>query len=100
MEKYTQAIIDLIAHGATPEDVCAEIGLCSVAIQSLQQEDDIFSEEEESRVDPKCTVCVYLVNAIDDTIEDPSDVEKVKEFLEGMCAHMPSEGIKKECKVG
>ena len=56
--------------------------------------------EVESRVDPKCTVCVYLVNAIDDAIEDPSDVEKVKEFLEGMCAHMPSEGIKKECKVG
>ena len=55
--------------------------------------------EVESRVDPKCTVCVYLVNAIDDAIEDRSDVEKVKEFLEGMCAHMPSEGIKKECKV-
>ena len=29
------------------------------------------------REDPKCTVCVYLVNAIDDAIEDPSDVEKV-----------------------
>ena len=48
MEKYTQAIIDLIAHGATPEDVCAEIGLCSAAIQSLQQEDDDSSEEDDS----------------------------------------------------
>ena len=48
VDKYTQAIIDLIAHGATPEDVCAEIGLCSAAIQSLQLEDDDSSEEEDS----------------------------------------------------
>ena len=33
------------------------------------------------REDPKCTVCVYLVNAIDDAIEDPSDVEKVSSLV-------------------
>ena len=49
VDKYTQAIIDLIAHGATPEDVCAEIGLCSAAIQSLQQDDDSSEEDESSR---------------------------------------------------
>jgi len=95
VDSYTAVVVDFIAHGATPLQVCQYLRLCPAA--SVTSPPAVT--EVESRVDPKCTVCVYLVNAIDDAIEDPSDVEKVKEFLEGMCAHMPSEGIKKECKV-
>merc|ERR1719204_3108788 len=73
VDSYTAVVVDFIAHGATPLQVCQYLRLCPAA--SVTSPPAVT--EVESRVDPKCTVCVYLVNAIDDAIEDPSDVEKV-----------------------
>lgn len=107
--------------------MCQYLHLCP-ATNSVEP----VSHVEPLREDPKCTICVYLVNAIDEAIDDPSDVEKVicrpiflpisyyhlyhliylvfwfsytmficvfqvKTFLDGMCAHIPSEKMKQEC---
>jgi len=92
VDTYTASILEFLANGATPKEVCQYLHLCpsTGSVEPVQPA---------LREDPKCTVCVYLVNAIDDAIEDPSDVEKVKVFLEGMCAHIPSEKMKQECKT-
>merc|ERR1719495_2900589 len=94
VDTYTHDIIEFIAKGATPKQVCEYLHLCPISTTSFE-----VAPKSALADTPKCTVCQYIVNTIDEAIEDPSDVEKVKEFLEGMCAHMPSEKFKAECKT-
>jgi len=96
IETYTPVIADLIATGATPDQICQLVGLCDQAsnLPALPQVDD-QSDVSESGT---CSVCEFLVQELDSALDDPSDVEEVKEFLENACAYMPTESMKATCK--
>lgn len=100
IETYTPAIADLIATGATPEQVCSLVGLCSAQVDDVpvlpQVDNQQQSDVSESGT---CSVCEFLVQELDSALDDPSDVEEVKQFLESACVYMPTEAMKANCKT-
>merc|ERR1711973_929795 len=103
VDTYTAAILDLIAHGASPKDVCVEIGLCD-ALDDESDEDDDSSSEEDSSSDeeeeegerPLCLLCEYAMSELDAAVEDKQNQQEVRDKLDKICYRL-SKPLTKEC---
>ena len=80
--------------------VCQEVGLCDAGMnQTMSVMQEIAPVIEASGSDAQCTVCTFIVDKLDDIIDDPADVEKVKETLEKACSYIPNAKFSSECKT-
>ena len=49
----------------------------------------ILNQNEPTKINIMCDVCIFVVDAAYKYIEDPTNEQAVEEFLDGVCAVLP-----------
>jgi len=91
VERYTPMLLDFIANGLNPDEICSAMKLCSgwARLPSLPQ-------QEVTVGDSKCVLCEYVVTTLDNLVSNKTNEEEIKEALESLCSYMPK-SIVKQC---
>ena len=71
VDAYAEAVIQLILQDFTPQQICAEIGLCNSV-----------SEVVMTVKDTKCVLCEYVIKAVDDLLANNATEAEIKTALE------------------
>ena len=87
MNQYSEMLIDLITHDMTPDQVCAELGLCQaqetnsfdVSQNEIDNADALINEDEDVEDRPYCTLCEYAIGEVDKMITDKKNEEEVSD---------------------
>ena len=76
IEAYAEKIIELVLQELTPDQICAELGLCSIS----------HSEPEEHMTltvaDNKCIVCEYIMSYLDEALGNKTTEEEIRQALD------------------
>lgn len=75
IEKYAEAIIDYIAKGFSPEDICKALSLCSKAPTNPNGQN--------------CVICEFVIKTVDQMLSNETNVDEVKKALGQVCAILP-----------
>ena len=71
VDAYAETVIQLILQDFTPQQICAEIGLCSSV-----------SEVVMTVQDTKCVLCEYVIKTLDDLLANNATEAEIKTALE------------------
>ena len=71
VDAYAEAVIQLILQDFTPQQICAEIGLCTSV-----------SEVVMTVQDTKCVLCEYVIKTLDDLLANNATEAEIKTALE------------------
>ena len=71
VDAYAEAVIQLILQDFTPQQICAEIGLCNSV-----------SEVVMTVQDTKCVLCEYVIKTLDDLLANNATEAEIKTALE------------------
>ena len=71
VDAYAETVIQLILQDFTPQQICAEIGLCSSV-----------SEVVMTVQDTKCILCEYVIKTLDDLLANNATEAEIKTALE------------------
>jgi len=85
VDAYAETVIQLILQDFTPQQICAEIGLCSSV-----------SEVVMTVQDTKCVLCEYVIKTLDDLLANNATEAEIKTALEEVCDYLPG-SVKKQC---
>lgn len=115
MDKYSDRIVELVSRELEPQQVCRDLIFCVTQKQrELQDYDsglDIMkmafdSDEDEIEVDdsselkvksnPGCILCEFVIEKIEEDLNDKKTDEKIKTSVKNVCSKMPST-ISKQC---
>ena len=87
IEAYAETILQFILKSMTPDEICAELGLCAKSV-------DVKVEMTEK--DSKCVLCEYVMSTVDQLLSNKSSEAEVRQALEEVCSYLPGT-IKDQC---
>lgn len=115
VEKYSDRIVDLVSKELEPEQVCRDLIFCVTKDQRELQDYDIGldimrmafnSDEDEINIgstelenldsNPGCVLCEFVIQKIEDDLNDKKTDEQIKTTVKNICSKMPST-ISKQC---
>ena len=105
VEAYTDMIIQLLTGEVTPKEVCGYLGLCQNNIQMGFQSPILGAGgpgpvmmplEQEANDKPYCTICEYVINTVDQMLEDNKTEKEIEVALDKVCYVLPA-SVKKNC---
>ena len=105
VEAYTDMIIQLLTGEVTPKEVCGYLGLCQNNIQMGFQSPILGAGgpgpvmmplEQETDDKPYCTICEYVINTVDQMLEDNKTEKEIEVALDKVCYVLPA-SVKKNC---
>ena len=65
----------------TPDEICAELGLCA------KKSVDVKVEMTEK--DSKCVLCEYVMSTVDQLLSNKTSEAEVRQALEEVCSYLP-----------
>ncbi|KAL0205144.1 hypothetical protein P9112_000451 [Eukaryota sp. TZLM1-RC] len=77
IQEYGHMIIEMLVDRFPPEVVCSSIGLCKEPIKQAADND------------LGCTVCVWIVEWVENQIDESYTREQIKEVVLKVCDHVP-----------
>ncbi|KAL0210241.1 hypothetical protein P9112_010325 [Eukaryota sp. TZLM1-RC] len=83
VDQYGKIIIDLLKSGLSPDFVCHFTGTCVSKPQNLQNPHDNNDHST------KCSVCVFVMRAIEDKLDDETTREEIEKWLSDVCETVP-----------
>jgi saposin len=92
IEQYTPTLIHLIVADFTPQEICQALGLCSASAQqrASAKQFGIDVAEKKSVKGIECSMCVHLMNYLDDFLMRNSSVIEIEQVLERICYQLPA----------
>lgn len=115
VDKYSDRIVDLVSQELEPEQVCRDLIFCvtqdqrelqdydtgldilRMAFSSGEDEIDVTSTELEGfESNPGCVLCEFVIQKIEDDLNDKKTDEQIKATVKNVCSKMPST-ISKQC---
>jgi saposin len=105
VEAYTDMVIQLLTGEVTPKEVCGYLGLCQNNIQMGFQSPILGAGgpgpvmmplEQEADDKPYCTICEYVINTVDQMLEDNKTEKEIEVALDKVCYVLPA-SVKKNC---
>uniref|UniRef100_A0A224Z8B0 Saposin n=1 Tax=Rhipicephalus zambeziensis TaxID=60191 RepID=A0A224Z8B0_9ACAR len=78
---YYDQLVQLIIQGFTPEEVCAELSLCT----SASKKKPVATRPAKVANDEECTYCTTIVQYVYDALQDEKTEEEIKEALDEVC---------------
>ncbi|CAK9795646.1 PSAP [Anthophora quadrimaculata] len=90
VNKYGDAIIELIMKDVSPKQMCTLIALCTNSPQELEVTNEIsIAKISEDTNDAKCAVCELAMYIIDKELDGEKGKHKVEGAVHGVCNHLP-----------
>jgi saposin len=93
VNRYSNAVIELLAQELKPEQVCTALGLCRNTKlsqpKSLKAQNSIITDD-------MCGVCETVIQYVETLMEDNSTVEEIEKILEKVCNFLPS-SLQQQC---
>jgi saposin len=77
VDEYGNMIIDMIAHDLTPDQICAQLGLCQNEIPPP------------SKSDQQCALCEFAMTTLEKMLGDRKNEEAVRDALDQLCGYLP-----------
>ena len=74
MEAYAEKIIELVLQELTPDQICAELGLCPSQIEDQPMTLTVG--------DNKCIVCEYIMSYLDEALANKTTEAEIREALD------------------
>ncbi len=105
VEAYTDMVIQLLTGEVTPKEVCGYLGLCQNNIQMGFQSPILGAGgpgpvmmplKQEANDKPYCTICEYVINTVDQMLEDNKTEKEIEVALDKVCYVLPA-SVKKNC---
>lgn len=115
MDKYSDRIVDLVSQELEPEQVCRDLIFCvtvkqreiqdydsgldilRMAFNSDEDEIDVTSTElGEVKTNPGCVLCEFVIQTIENDLNNKKTDENIKKAVKNACSKMPST-ISKQC---
>jgi len=99
VDGYTAKILDLIASGLDPNELCLALDLCpgnGLALCPAVEEINEVEEEEAELADNTCVLCEYVVSTLDKMVTDKTNEKEIEDALDVMCSYMPG-SVRKQC---
>jgi len=94
VEAYTAEILDFITNAVEPEQACAALKLCSGSKRKFKP---LPAPVPSKPAPPSCVLCEYVINTVDQMLEDKSNEKQIEEALDKVCAYLPK-SIGSQCK--
>jgi len=105
VEAYTDMVIQLLTAEVTPKEVCGYLGLCQNNIKMGFQSPILgaggpgpvmMPMVQETQDKPYCTICEYVINTVDQMLEDNKTEKEIEVSLDKVCYVLPA-SVKKNC---
>ena len=80
IDAYIEDLIQFILKSLTPNEICAELGLCKSAPKEI-----VMTPQ-----DTKCVVCEYVMTTLDQILANKTTEAEIRDALEQVCDYMPS----------
>lgn len=91
INRYSNAVIELLAHELKPEQVCTMLGLCkNTKLKAAEKSQNQVLKND------MCGVCETVIQYVETLCEDNSTVEEIEKVLEKVCNFLPS-SLQQEC---
>jgi len=97
VDGYTEIIIDMLTKDVSPQQVCENLGLCPKAFQ-VRRLGPGEERQEPLKQNPSCVLCEYVINTIDDMLDDKATQQEIEDALESVCAYLPK-SLSKQCNT-
>jgi len=91
MEAYAEKIIELVLQEFTPDQICADLGLCSSPSETVEHHLTLTVE------DNKCIVCEYIMSYLDGALANKTTEAEIREALDQVCEYLPG-SFKDQCE--
>lgn len=115
VDKYSDRIVELVSQELEPEQVCKELIFCVTKDEQESQDYDMgldimrmtfTSDEDEVEVDeevpeksnPGCVLCEFVIQTIEDDLNNNKTTEAIKHAAKNACSKMPS-SISGQCNL-
>jgi len=99
VDTYTDMIIDLIAKDLSPDEICAELGLCNDAVlTSIQENLEMMEARNVGGNTQTCMFCKFAIGELDKMLKDKHNEEEIKQALEKLCDALPK-NYADQCKT-
>jgi saposin len=90
-------VIQWIENNETPQQVCTQLGLCTnlhfIKPHKPTPKPQFLMAKKPG--DTNCLICEYLIEAIEQWVENNDTIEQIEQNLETLCALIP--GYQKQC---
>jgi len=93
VDGYTEIIIDMLTKDVSPQQVCENLGLCPPG-----QDLALLPSTQPLQQSPRCVLCEYVINTVDDMLGDKATQKEIESTLESVCAYLPS-SLSKQCNT-
>ncbi|KAL1293920.1 hypothetical protein HN51_054593 [Arachis hypogaea] len=94
ISQYGELIWDLLVSGVRADDVCSQVGLCTMRDQSKSAGIEMVTEKEQKDLSAKdtalCTSCQMLVIWIQNQLRQESTKDRVFNYVNQLCESLPS----------
>ncbi|XP_054003194.1 uncharacterized protein LOC128889529 isoform X2 [Hylaeus anthracinus] len=96
VNKYGDAIINVITKDVSPKEVCKFMELCA---SYMQEEFEAIDNDQETSVNSEiladtegatCTICEYVIRFIEKELGSEKGKDKVTGTVRGICKHLPN----------
>ena len=84
IEAYAEKIIEFVMASMTPDEICAELGLCKP------------KKIEISEKDSKCVLCEYVMSMLESQLANKTTEAEIREALDKVCTLLP-DSIQDKC---
>ncbi|CAK9829953.1 PSAP [Anthophora retusa] len=94
VNKYGDAIIELITKDVSPKQLCTLLALCTNSPQELEETSEILNIQLSSEISPdtesiECSLCEFAVHFIEKELGSERGKNKVESVVHGVCKHLP-----------
>ena len=97
VDRYTDKIIDMFIAEYTPQEVCAQLGLCDPPkIEQIENNIIVRFPTNDIQATPGCILCQFAIQIIEKEILTNRSMDMVEHAVEMLCSIMPS-SIADEC---
>lgn len=111
VDTYTEQIIHMLIDDLTPDQVCRELHLCDSKAPQLQElsatnqlplsrmfvgvppqasANSVSAPADKEHQDTVCVMCEFVMQQIDQYLEDNTTKNEIVEVVDFICAHLPS----------
>lgn len=95
VNKYTDEIIDMFVAEYTPQQVCAQLGLCNPPKAEIQS-NDITRFDDVQDSGPVCVLCEFAMHILEKQLVNNRTMDMAEHAILMLCSYMP-ESIADKC---
>ncbi|KAH8306358.1 hypothetical protein KR018_009013 [Drosophila ironensis] len=112
IDKFGDAIADLLLKEMDPKLICTELGMCLFAetfdlevdealkydVIAIPHQDDKLARLESSKPTepPTCVLCEFIMTKLENDLKNKTEQDEIKREIEAICNKMPAT-IRKQC---